>query len=68
MSWGPAVLITAAALALVNVGLAALIVAAIGAQSFMPVWVGAVALVLGALAAFGAWKLWRQYLAAPRDF
>jgi protein-S-isoprenylcysteine O-methyltransferase Ste14 len=66
LSRGPAIIATALALALVNIGLAALIVAAMGAQSFAPLWVGALVLVLGAAAAVGAVMLWRQYLQAAR--
>jgi membrane protein implicated in regulation of membrane protease activity len=61
-------LVTAVALALVNLGLAALIVAAIGVASFVPWWIGGCAVALGVVAAVGAWRLWRQYLAASRDF
>lgn len=68
MSRGPAIWATAAALALINVGLAGLIVAAIGAPSFAPLWLGIAALVLGVLAAIAAVLLWRQYLAAARGF
>jgi hypothetical protein len=62
VSRGPAILATALALALINVGLAALIVAAIGAQSIAPAWLGLVLLVLGVVAAIGAAALWRRYL------
>jgi hypothetical protein len=65
---GPAIWATAVALALVNVGLAALIVAAIGATSFAPLWVGVVVLVAGVVAAAGAVVLWRRYLASAREF
>ena len=68
MSWGPAVLATGAALALLNVGAALLIVSAIGAATFAPWWVGVGAIVVGAIAAVAAWRLWRQYLASPREF
>src|SRR5438874_11118204 len=45
VSRGPAIWATAIAIALVNIGLAALIVAAIGKPSFAPVWIGGVLLV-----------------------
>ena len=66
MSRGPAIWATAVALALVNVGLATLIVAAIGVPSFAPLWVGVVLLLVGIGAAVGATTLWRQYLADAR--
>jgi hypothetical protein len=56
------------ALALVNVGLAMLIVAALGASSFAPLWIGVSALIVGVVAAAAAVVLWRQYLAAAREF
>jgi hypothetical protein len=56
------VLVTAVALALLNAGLALLIVAAIGARSFAPLWLAALLLVLGIPAAVGAVQLWRSYL------
>ena len=68
MNRGPAIWATAAALALINVGLAALIVAAIGATSFNSLWIGLAALLVGAAAAVGAVVLWRQYLAAAREY
>ena len=67
MSRGPAVLTTALALVLINVGLAALIVEAVGARSFAPLWVSLVLLAVGAAAAAGAVVLWRQYLSAARQ-
>jgi uncharacterized membrane protein YidH (DUF202 family) len=67
MRWGPAVLATAVALALINVGLATLIVEAIGARSFAPLWVGVVLLVVGVVTAVGAINLWRDYLQSARD-
>jgi hypothetical protein len=62
MTWGPAVLATAVALALINVGVAGLIVEAVGARSFAPLWLGVVLLLVGVGAAVGAVMLWRQYL------
>ena len=64
MTRGPAVLATTLALALVNVGLAILIVAAIGARGFAPLWLGLVLLLVGIAAAVAAVMLWRDYLAA----
>jgi hypothetical protein len=64
---GPAVLATAVALALINVGLAGLIVAAVGARNFAPLWSEVVLLVLGVVAAVGAFTLWRGYLQSVRD-
>jgi hypothetical protein len=52
---------------LINVGLAALIVEAVGARSFAPLWVSLVLLAVGAAAAAGAVVLWRQYLTAARQ-
>ena len=65
---GPAIWLTALALALINVGLAGLIVAAIGTNSFAPLWVSLLVMGLGAIAAVGAVVLWRQYLAGSRGF
>jgi hypothetical protein len=67
VSRGPAVIATVIALVLINVGLAASIVEAVGARSFAPVWVCLVLLVVGAAAAAAAVVLWRQYLAAVRN-
>ena len=66
MSRGTATLVTALALALVNVGLATLVVNAVGASSFAPSWLGLVSLVLGVAAAVAAVVLWRQYLTEAR--
>ena len=63
---GPAVLATVAALVLVNLGLAALIAQAVGARGFVGLWVAAVLLVLGVVAAAVAVTLWRGYLNAVR--
>ena len=46
MTRGPAVLATTLALAMVNAGLAILIVAAIGVRGFAPPWVGVVLLLV----------------------
>ena len=67
MTRGPAVLATAVALALINVGLAGLIVEAVGARSFAPVWVTIVLLVVGVVAGVGAITLWRGYLQSARN-
>jgi hypothetical protein len=53
-------------LALVNVGLATVVVNAVGASSFAPSWLGLVSLVLGVAAAVAAVVLWRQYLSEAR--
>jgi uncharacterized membrane protein HdeD (DUF308 family) len=66
VSRGPAIWATALALALVNIGLAALIVEAIGARSFAPLWFGLVLLLVGIAAAVAAVMLWRQYLDEAR--
>jgi hypothetical protein len=66
MTRGPAVLATTLALAMVNAGLAILIVAAIGVRGFAPLWLGAVLLLVGIAAAVAAVMLWREYLAAAR--
>ena len=64
---GIAVLVTAAAVALVNVGLASLIVAAVGARTVAPpAWLAALLLALGLVAAAGAAALWRQYFRSLR--
>jgi len=54
---------TSAALALINIGLAGLIVAAIGI-AFAPLWVAGALLAAGVVAAGGAVLLWRSYLHA----
>jgi hypothetical protein len=54
---------TSAAIVLINLGLAILIVIAIGVD-FAPVWLGGGLLVAGVLAAIGAVRLWRGYLDA----
>jgi hypothetical protein len=58
------VLATAAALALVNVGLALLIALAVGARGFVPGWVAALLLALGLAVTVVAVTLWRGYLRA----
>jgi hypothetical protein len=65
-SRGPAVLATVVALALINVGLASLIVAAVGSPGVAPGWLAVVALVVGVAAGVGSVTLWRQYLADVR--
>jgi membrane protein implicated in regulation of membrane protease activity len=62
MSRGPAIWATALAVGFVNVGLAAIIVGAIGQRSFAPVWVGGVLVIAGVAAAVAALVLWRRYL------
>jgi len=52
------------ALVLINVGIALLIVAAIGIEALGPAWIGAAVLVAGVVAAAGAIMLWRRYLQA----
>jgi len=67
MTRGPATWATIAALALINVGLATAIVAAMGTASIAPMWVGLLLLVIGVAAAVVAVGLWRQYLVALRE-
>jgi membrane protein implicated in regulation of membrane protease activity len=67
MTRGPAVLATAAALVLVNLGLASLIASAVGVRGFIPIWVAVVLLVVGVVAAAVAATLWRGYLHSVRD-
>jgi hypothetical protein len=57
-------MVTSVALVLINVGLAMLIVAAIGAASFAPLWVGGLLLAAGVLTAIGAVLVWRSYVRA----
>jgi hypothetical protein len=64
---GPATWATVIALALINVGLATAIVAAMGSAAIAPMWVGLGLVVLGVLAALVAVGLWRQYLVAVRE-
>jgi hypothetical protein len=63
---GPAVLATAAALALINLGLASLVALAVGARGFVPVWLAVALLVSGVVAAAVAATLWRGYLNSVR--
>ena len=67
MSRGPATWATVIALALINVGLATAIVAAMGTSAIAPLWVGLGLVVLGIVAGLAAIGLWRQYLGALRD-
>ena len=62
------ILCTAVAFAGINIGLAMLIVGAIGVPLFVPVWAGALALVIGVVSAALSVQQWRMYLAARRDF
>jgi hypothetical protein len=66
-SRGPAVIATAVALALINVGLASLIVAAVGAPGLAPVWLSVLLVAVGIAAAVGCVSLWRQYLGDLRQ-
>ena len=60
----PAVLVTALALALVNLGIAELIALAVNARTFIPLWAAALLLAFGVAAAVGAVLLWRAYIRA----
>jgi len=55
------------ALTLINIGLAVLIVAAIGVTPSAPVWVGGAVLAAGLIAAAVAFALWRSYVQAARE-
>ena len=67
MNRGPATWTTAVALALINLGLATLIVQALSAERFVPGWLGVALLIGGVAAAVGAVRLWRQYLNEVRQ-
>jgi hypothetical protein len=62
MNRGPALLATVLALVFINVGLASLIVFAVDAGGFMPVWAATLVLAAGIAAAAAAVMLWRGYL------
>jgi hypothetical protein len=61
-----AITCTALALAAINIGIAVLIVFAIGARTFAPLWVGVVSLVAGIALAAVSLRQWQTYLAARR--
>ena len=61
MNRGPAIWATATAVGLINIGLAALIVIAIGAGGFIPIWLGLSLVLAGIVAAAVAVSLWRGY-------
>jgi hypothetical protein len=61
---GAAILATAVALGLINIGLASLIVATIGAGVFVPSWLAIGLVVAGLIAAAVAVSLWRGYARA----
>jgi heme/copper-type cytochrome/quinol oxidase subunit 4 len=67
MTRGPATWATIIALALVNIGIAMAIVAAMGTASIGPLWVGILLLACGVAAGVVAISLWRQYLLALRE-
>jgi hypothetical protein len=67
VSRGPALWATVAAVALINVGLATAIVAAMGFPGWAPLWVGLVLVVAGLAAAAGAVQRWRQYVVQVRE-
>jgi hypothetical protein len=63
-----AVALTAVALALINLGLAWLIVGLAGARAVRPPdWIAALILALGLVAAVGAVGVWRQYFRSIRS-
>lgn len=66
MNRGPAIWTTVIALALINVGAAALIVNMMGSGTFWPLWVGLILTAAGVVALFVAVRLWQQYLAEVR--
>ncbi|MBV9601029.1 MAG: hypothetical protein JOZ87_29805 [Chloroflexi bacterium] len=67
MNRGPATWATVVALALINVGLATAIVAALGTATFAPMWVGLALVVLGLVGGVLAISLWRHYLLELRE-
>jgi membrane protein YdbS with pleckstrin-like domain len=62
VSRGPAIWTTVIALALVNVGAAATIVALTRPDTFWPLWVGLVVTAVGVVTLALAVSLWRHYL------
>ena len=66
-SRAPAVLATAVALALINIGLASLIVAAVGSPGVAPIWASILLVAIGVAAAIACVALWRQYLGDVRN-
>jgi hypothetical protein len=62
-----AILVTAVALAFVNLGLALLIVAAIGVNTGLPPWVGGAVLAAGIVTGVLAAWLWQSHLRALRE-
>jgi hypothetical protein len=62
MTRGPAVAATTLALGLINIGLASLIVIALGAGVFVPTWLALGLIVGGCVAAVIAVTLWRGYV------
>ena len=67
MSRGPAILATAVALALINIGLATTIVALLRSPNVAPIWVGLVLVAVGVAALVAAVNFWRGYLASVRN-
>jgi len=67
MTRGPATWATIIALALINIGIAMAIVAAMGSAAIGPLWVGLLLLACGVAAGVVAISLWRQYLLALRE-
>jgi len=62
MNRGPAIWATVIALALINVGAAASIVALSRPGSFMPLWAGLALTALGVVALALAVRLWQRHL------
>jgi hypothetical protein len=67
VSRGPAIWATVLALALINVGAAASIVALTRPDTFWPLWVGLVLTAGGVVALLIAVRLWQQYLHEVRE-
>ncbi|GAC1327332.1 MAG: hypothetical protein NVSMB2_26760 [Chloroflexota bacterium] len=66
MGIGPAVWATALALALINLGLAALIAQLLGAGTLAPMWVVLAVIGVGVVLAIVAIRLWQRYIARAR--
>ena len=64
---GPAIWATVVALALINVGAAATIVALMGATNSMPLWAGLALTAIGVVVLVVAVRLWREYLRHMRS-